>query len=63
MAERFQGGGFVFGALGAPVLFSIAAVLAVAAGLLAFASFPRRGERVAREEDEAVPLPFPATPA
>jgi len=56
-------GGFIFGALGAPVLFSIAAVLAGAAGFLAFLSFPRRGERVAREDDEPVPLPFPATPA
>jgi PPP family 3-phenylpropionic acid transporter len=56
-------GGFIFGALGSAVLFSIAAVLAVTAGLLAFLVFPRRGERVAREEDEAVPLPFPATPA
>jgi MFS transporter, PPP family, 3-phenylpropionic acid transporter len=57
------GGGLIFGALGAPVLFSIAAVLAVAAGLLAFVAFPRRGEQVAREDDEPVPLPFPATPA
>jgi PPP family 3-phenylpropionic acid transporter len=59
-------GGFIFGALGSAVLFGIAAVLAVTAGLLAFLVFPRRGERVAREEEEeeeAVPLPFPATPA
>jgi MFS family permease len=56
-------GGFIFGELGSAVLFGIAAVLAVAAGLLVFLVFPRRGERVAREEDEAVPLPFPATPA
>ncbi len=47
-------GGFIFGELGSAVLFGIAAVLAVAAGLLVFLVFPRRGERVAREEDEVV---------
>ncbi len=56
------GGGVLYGGLGSAVLFAVAAVLAVAAGLLAFLVFPRRGERVAREEDEAVPLPFPPTP-
>jgi MFS family permease len=56
-------GGFIFGALGSAVLFGLAAVFAVTAGLLALLVFPRRGERVVREEDEAVPLPFPATPA
>lgn len=56
------GGGFLYGAFGSAVVFGVAAVFAVAAGLLAFLVFPRRGERIAREGDEAMPLPFPATP-
>ena len=56
------GGGVLYGASGSAVVFAVAAVLAAAAGLLAFVAFPRRGERVAREEDESVPLPFPSTP-
>jgi PPP family 3-phenylpropionic acid transporter len=57
------GGGLLYGALGSAAVFAVAAVLAVAAGLLAVIVFPRRGERVVREGDKDVPLPFPATPA
>lgn len=56
------GGGVLYGAFGSPIVFAVAATFAVAAGLLAFLVFPRRGERVAREEDHSVPLPFPSTP-
>jgi MFS transporter, PPP family, 3-phenylpropionic acid transporter len=56
------GGGLLYGALGSAAVFAVAAVLAAAAGLLAVIVFPRRGERVVREGDEDVPLPFPATP-
>jgi len=57
------GGGLLYGALGSAAVFAVAAVLATAAGLLAVIVFPRRGERVVREGDEDVPLPFPVTPA
>lgn len=56
------GGGVLYGAFGSAIVFAVAAIFAVAAGLLAFLVFPRRGERVAREEDQSVPLPFPSTP-
>jgi PPP family 3-phenylpropionic acid transporter len=56
-------GGLIFGAFGSAVLFAIATVLAVLAGVLAIAVFPRTGETVAREEDFERRLPFPATPA
>ena len=55
------GGGLLYGALGSAAVFAVAAVLAAAAGLLAVIVFPRRGERVAREGDEDIPLPFPTT--
>ena len=55
-------GGGLYGTLGSAAVFAVGAVFAVAAGLLAFVVFPRRGERVAREGDEAIPLPFPSTP-
>ncbi len=57
------GGGIVYGALGAGVLFAIATALGVAAGAVAFAAFPRTGARIAREEDFERSLPFPATPS
>jgi PPP family 3-phenylpropionic acid transporter len=57
------GGGILYGTFGSAVVFAVAAVLAVSGGLLAIFVFPRRGERIAREGDEAVPLPFPTTPA
>ena len=57
------GGGALYGASGSAIVFAVATVVAVAAGLLALFVFPRQGERVAREEDGAVPVPFPATPA
>ena len=56
------GGGALYGWLGSGVVFALAAIAAALAGLLASAVFPRRGERVAREEDSVVPVPFPATP-
>jgi PPP family 3-phenylpropionic acid transporter len=55
-------GGLLYGAWGAPVVFTIAALLAVVAGLIAVVVFPRTGEAVAREEDFERRLPFPATP-
>jgi len=55
-------GGLLYGAWGAPVVFTIAALLAVVAGLIAVVVFPRAGEAVAREEDFERRLPFPATP-
>lgn len=57
------GGGLLYGAFGSAAVFAVAAVLASAAGLLALLVFPRRGERVAREEDEVIALPFPPTPS
>jgi len=56
-------GGLLYGAFGSAVVFAIATVLAMLAGILAFAVFPRTGETVAREEDFERPLPFPPTPA
>ena len=56
------GGGLLYGTLGSAAVFAVGAVFAVAAGLLAFGVFPRRGERGAREGDETIPLPFPSTP-
>jgi MFS family permease len=55
-------GGLLYGAFGAPVVFAIATLLAVVAGLIAVVVFPRTGETVAREEDFERRLPFPATP-
>jgi SET family sugar efflux transporter-like MFS transporter len=55
-------GGLLYGAFGFAIVFTIAAVLAVAAGILAFAVFPRTGEHVAREEDFERRLPFPGVP-
>lgn len=57
------GGGILFGAFGSAIVFAIATVLAVIAGILALAVFPTTGEQVAREEDFEVRLPYPATPA
>jgi MFS family permease len=57
------GGGLLFGAFGSAIVFAIATVLGVLAGILALAVFPSTGEQVAREEDFERPLPFPATPA
>jgi MFS family permease len=57
------GGGVLYGGFGSAVVFGVATACAVAAGLLAFLVFPRRGERIAREEEDGLPLPFPATPA
>jgi len=57
------GGGLLFGAFGSAIVFAIATVLGVLAGILALVVFPSTGEQVAREEDFERPLPFPATPA
>lgn len=57
------GGGLLFGTLGAWAVFAIATGLAVVAGLLALAVFPRAGAHAAREEDFTRSLPFPGTPA
>ena len=54
------GGGLLYGAFGSATVFALAAMLAVGAGILAVAVFPRRGERVQREGDEDIPVPFPA---
>ena len=56
-------GGLLYGAFGAGVVFAVAALLAVLAGVLAVAVFPRTGATVAREVEAERPLPFPATPA
>jgi MFS transporter, PPP family, 3-phenylpropionic acid transporter len=57
------GGGLVYSAFGASVLFAIATVLALGGAAVALVAFPRAGERVAREEDFERPLPYPGTPA
>ena len=56
------GGGFLYGAFGSEVVFGLAALIALVAAVMAYAFFPRTGERVAREEDFERPLPLPATP-
>jgi PPP family 3-phenylpropionic acid transporter len=57
------GGGLLLGMFGSAIVFAIATVLGVLAGILALVVFPSTGEQVAREEDFERPLPFPATPA
>jgi PPP family 3-phenylpropionic acid transporter len=56
-------GGLLYGAFGAGVVFTGATLLAVLAGVLAVAVFPRTGATVAREGEFERPLPFPTTPA
>ncbi len=50
-------GGILYGTYGSEIVFILATILALVAAVLAYAVFPRTGERVAREGDFERPLP------